>query len=56
MAEFGHVAVVGALALAVYAIGAALVGARRGLAPLVASAQNATYGVAFLLTAASGAR
>jgi cytochrome c-type biogenesis protein CcmF len=53
MSTLGQICVVGALALAVYAVAASLVGVRLRLAELVASGRNAAFGVAVLLTAAA---
>src|SRR5688572_25678337 len=53
MASLGHIAIVGALALAVYAIVASIVGTRRRLPELVASGENAAWGVTALYTTAA---
>ncbi len=53
MSELGQITLVGALALAVYAIAASLVGVRARRSDLVASGQNAAYGVTLLFTAAA---
>ncbi|MBI2755242.1 MAG: heme lyase CcmF/NrfE family subunit [Chloroflexi bacterium] len=53
MGDLGYIALVGALALAVYAAGASLIGAWRLNGPLIASGRNAALGVTVLFTAAS---
>jgi cytochrome c-type biogenesis protein CcmF len=53
MAEFGHIAIVGALIIAVYTCIAGPLGARAGIPELVRSARNGALAVAGLLTAAS---
>src|ERR687887_284018 len=53
MAPFGQITIVGAFALAVYAAIASVLGERMRVRELVASGQNAAYGVTALITAAS---
>jgi cytochrome c-type biogenesis protein CcmF len=53
MAEFGHIAIVGALVVALYGAIAGPVGARVGIPELVRSARNGALAVAGLLTVAS---
>jgi len=53
MASLGQICIVGAFALAIYAILVSVVGARRGQPDLVASGQNAAWAVCALITAAS---
>src|SRR5919201_2626377 len=53
MGALGQITIVGAFALAAYAALSSLVGARTGVRELVASGQNAAYGVTGLITAAS---
>src|SRR5919202_5974693 len=53
MGPLGQITIVGACALAAYAAISSLVGARMGVRDLVASGQNAAYGVTGLITAAS---
>ena len=53
MASLGQICIVGAFALALYAILSSLVGARKHQPDLVASGQNAAYAVCALITAAS---
>ena len=55
MSTLGQICLVGALALAVYAVAASLVGVRLRLGELVASGQNADLGVTVLLTGATAA-
>lgn len=53
MAALGHICLVGALALAVYAVVASLAGVRLRVGELAASGQNAALGVAGLLSGAT---
>ena len=53
MGPLGQITIVGACALAAYAAVSSLVGVRLGVRELVASGQNAAYGVTALITAAS---
>src|SRR5919206_3221987 len=53
MGPLGQITIVGACALAAYAVVSSLVGVRTGVRELVASGQNAAYGVTGLITAAS---
>src|SRR5918912_4176336 len=53
MGPLGQITIVGACALAAYAAVSSLVGVRLGVRELVASGQNAAYGVTGLITAAS---
>src|ERR687885_969040 len=53
MGAVGQITIVGACALAAYAAISSLVGVRAGVRELVASGQNAAYGVTALITAAS---
>src|SRR5579884_175207 len=53
MSALGQICLVGALALAVYAIVASVAGARLRMAELVASGQNAAIGVTALVTGAA---
>jgi cytochrome c-type biogenesis protein CcmF len=55
MSTLGQICLVGALALAVYAVAASLAGVRLRLGELVASGQNAALGVTVLLTGAAAA-
>jgi cytochrome c-type biogenesis protein CcmF len=54
MADFGHIAVVAALAVALYTVVAGPLGARARVPELVESARNGVLAVAGLLTLASG--
>src|SRR5437763_4148528 len=53
MGPLGQITIVGAFALAAYAAISSVLGARMGVRELVASGQNAAYGVTALITAAS---
>src|ERR671930_1136323 len=53
MAPFGQITIVGAFALAVYAAIASVLGERMRVRELVASGQNAAYGVTALISIAS---
>jgi len=53
MAEFGHIAIVGALLIAVYTVGAGPLGLMTGTPALLRSARNGVLAVAGLLTVAS---
>src|ERR671930_1063241 len=53
MAPFGQITIVGAFALAVYAAIASVLGERMRVRELVASGQNAAYGVTALISVAS---
>src|SRR5438105_15745312 len=53
MGTLGQISIVGAFGLAVYAIAASLIGVRWRIRELVASGQNAAFGVTVLVTAAS---
>jgi cytochrome c-type biogenesis protein CcmF len=53
VASFGQICVVGAFALALYAVASSLIGVRMRIRELVASGQNAAFAVALLITAAS---
>src|SRR5919206_105963 len=53
MGPLGQITIVGACALAAYAVVSSLIGVRAGVRELVASGQNAAYGVTALITAAS---
>ena len=53
MGPLGQICIFGALVLSVYAVASSLVGVRQGWRGLVASGQNAAYGVTALITAAS---
>lgn len=55
MSALGEISIFGALALALYAIGASLVGVRRRAPEIVASGRNAAIGVTILYTTASAA-
>src|SRR3712207_5716006 len=54
MADFGHIAIVATLAVALYTLVAAPLGVRVRAPELVASARNGVLAVAGLLTVASG--
>src|SRR6266511_1995622 len=55
MAEFGHIAIVAALLIAVYTVGAGPLGLMTGTPALLRSARNGVLAVAGLLTVASAA-
>jgi len=53
VASLGQICIVGAFALAVYAVASSLIGVRLRARELVASGESAAFGVSFLITAAS---